>query len=51
MADYQEEHGSEVNSIQDQRQERVGQMIAKIQAPGHAVRDGRTFAFDLKWMD
>ena len=52
MADYhQEEQGAEVNAIQGQRQERVGQMIANIQAPGHAIKDGRTFAFDLKWMD
>ena len=52
MADYlQEEQEAEVNTIQAQRGERVGQMIAKIQAPGHAVKDGRTFAFDLKWLD
>ena len=52
MADHnQEEQGAGVNIIQGQRQARPGQMIATVQAPGHEIKDGRTFAFDLQWKD
>ena len=49
--DDQEEQEMDVNILQGQGQERPGQMIATIQAPGHEIRDGRNYAFDLQLKD
>lgn len=36
--------------MQGQRQARPNQMVTAAQAPGHEVKDGRSFGFDLQWM-